>query len=213
VLLVCAQRVGQWLPAAFLSLLVPATTEVTVASSYLRAEAATLFQKLLSLLSKEVRSAHSALRRTLQVAPTLYSGIEVNACRSVAAQDLAAKPTAACLGPLTTVFLGALTSAKDDARRAKQALILGNAIVAFADKLPNAARKSKAVAALWGPAGSVRVGLSATAKSYVDEPSVGVQCTRMLSSLKQVRPREMSSAATSPPYFLVLPAASISRWS
>ena len=133
-------------------------------------------------------------RRVFQVAPTLYSGIEINGCRPVAAQDLAAKPTAACLGPLTTVFLGALTSANDDARRAKQALILGNAIVSFADKLPNSARKSKAVVALWGPAGSVRASLSATAKSYVDEPSVGVQCTRMLSSLKQVRPREMSSS-------------------
>ncbi len=53
-MLFCEQRVGQWLPAGFLSLLVPATTEATIASSYLRAEAATLFQKLLSLLSKEV---------------------------------------------------------------------------------------------------------------------------------------------------------------
>ena len=107
-------------------------------------------------------------------------------------QDLAAKPTAACLAPLTTVFLGALTSAKDDARRAKQALTLGHAIVAFAGKLPGAARKLKAVAVLWGPDGSVRVSLSDTAKSYVGEPSVGIQCTRMLSSVKQVRLCDMS---------------------
>ena len=100
---------------------------------------------------------------------------------------MAAKPTAACLVPLTNVFLGALTAAKDDARRVKQALALGHATVAFAGKLPGTARKLKAVASLWGPDGSVRVGLSTTAKSYVDEPSVGVQCTRMLSSIKQVR--------------------------
>lgn len=102
-------------------------------------------------------------------------------------QDLAAKPTAACLAPLTNVFLGALTSAKDDARRAKQALTLGHSIVAFAGKLPGAALKPKAVTALWGPDGTVRTDLSSAGKSYIEEPSVGAQSTRMLTSIKQVR--------------------------
>ena len=148
------QRGGPWLPAAFLSLLVPATASATIASSYLRAEATALFQKLLSLLSKE---------------------------------DLAAKATAASLAPLTAVFLSALDSANDDARRAKQALTLGLAIVGFAEKLPASALKPKAVTALWGEDGTVRASLTAVAADYTEEKSVGSQCTRILTAIKQVR--------------------------
>ena len=132
----------------------PATASATIASSYLRAEATALFQKLLSLLSKE---------------------------------DLSAKATAASLAPLTAVFLSALDSASDDARRAKQALTLGLAIVGFAEKLPGNSLKAKAVSALWGNSGTVRASLTAVAADYTEEKSVGAQCTRILTAIKQVR--------------------------
>lgn len=81
-MLSCEQRAGRWLPAAFLSYLVPATTEATIASNYLRAEATALFQKLLALLSKEVRiiGSYPAQHRVSNVGLTiLYIG-SVVAC-------------------------------------------------------------------------------------------------------------------------------------